>query len=73
MAVRQLKGLHHCKLIKRRAKKMWQKTEWQKGMWDQCLRTAIENHRRQIAAELVSKRVQEQLKFSSAVIEWPDV
>lgn len=67
MAVRQLKGLNHCKLIKRRAKRMWRKTHWEKGLWEQCLKTAIESHRRQIEAELVSKRVQQMLAFSSAV------
>ena len=67
MAVRQLKGLVHCRLIKRRAKRIWKKTNLERGLWDQCLKTAIENHRREVEAEVISKNVQMQLAFTATL------
>jgi len=64
---RQLKGLNHCRLIKRRAKRIWKKSKFQHGMWNDCLKTAIEEHRLKVEACIISHRIQEQLQFSSAV------
>lgn len=76
MAVRQLKGLKHCTLIKRRAKKIWKQSKCQPGLWDACLKAAIENHRREMEAEVISRNVQHQLAFSSVIFDagggWPE-
>ena len=65
MVVRQLKGMKHAKLIKRRAKKMWRACGAQSGAWDACLRQAIEEHRLKIEAEIISKNVENQLALAS--------
>lgn len=63
----QLKGLSHCKLIRKKAKQLWRKTHWQRGLWDQCLRAAMNSHRRECEMEIISKGVQKQLAFSSSM------
>ena len=69
MAVRQLQGLWHCKLMKRRAKRIWRNMDpkWKEGAWDACLKQAIEEHRLKCEAEAVARRVQYQLALSSVI------
>jgi len=69
MAVRQLKGLYHCKLIKRIAKRKWRKMDpkWKEGAWEECLKAAIDEHREKCKAEAVAHNVHRALQFSSAV------
>lgn len=65
--VHQPKGLNHCRMIKRRAKQIWKKTNWQRDMWNDCLKTAINDHRRQVEAYIISESIQTHLALSSAI------
>ena len=65
--VRQLKGMKHAKLIKKRAMKMWRKTySLRRDLWKPCLKAAMEEHRRKIEMEIVSKKIEEQLSFEGS-------
>lgn len=66
MSIRQAKGKKHCKNIKRRAMRLWRHSQYQKGLWDDCLKACIEHHRRKVETEILEsilKQRQEQLAF----------
>lgn len=65
MSVRQLKGRKHIKLIRKQAMRLWRDAFYQKDLWKECLKTAIENHRLQVESEIISKKIQKQLSFQS--------
>ena len=54
--VRQAKGKKHCKYIKKKALQMWRATNYQDGMWIECLKTCIEKHRQSVADEIMNER-----------------
>lgn len=43
--LRQAGGLKHCKNIRRIAKRIWKKSNYRYGDWDECLRSALRLHR----------------------------
>jgi hypothetical protein len=63
MSVRQAKGKKHLKYIKRKAMRLWKETKWQPGLWDECLKTALKDHRERIQSESLSKDIQEQMSL----------
>jgi len=70
MRVRQARGKKHLKLIKRRAMRLWMKNKCQYGLWDHCLKITIENHRKSIQEEIVSKIRDQQAEFQCDVNGW---
>ena len=63
MHVRQAKGKKHIRYIYRRAMRLWKSAKWQRGLWDECLRTALENHRKRIETELIDNIREQQVEF----------
>ena len=61
MNTRQARGKKHKKYIKKQAMRIWKDAHYQKGLWDDCLKTALENHRQRIQFEETSKALTEKL------------
>lgn len=66
---RQARGLKHCKNIKRKAMRLWKQSNYQKGLWDTCLKECIKRHRKKVEQENKKRleeleiRRQEELNF----------
>lgn len=58
--VRQAAGLKHCRNIKRAAKRLWKQSNYQQGLWDECLKSAIEHHRKRVARAIYLKMKREE-------------
>ena len=43
--------------------RLWKETKWQPGLWDECLKTALKDHRERIQSESLSKDIQEQMSL----------
>jgi len=45
--------------------RLWKNTKWEKGLWDACLRTALENHCKNIQKEIENGIREQQVEFQS--------
>ena len=64
MHVRQAKGKRHIKFIRRKAMRIWKASKYKRGLYEQCLRTALETHRLRVKEEITGKKettIREQL------------
>ena len=59
MRVRQIRGINHARLIKRRAMRLWKENKLEYGLWKTCLEMEIENHRLKIEDEILRNKAEE--------------
>jgi hypothetical protein len=67
MHVRQSKGKRHIKFIRLKAMRIWKASKYKRGLYGECLKTALENHRLRVEKEISDKKyksIREQLTFS---------